>query len=77
MLWLQILGLVAALAVGLWVGRPRSFKQSSLEIDELLEKRGEHRKAKRHITFINLLQRKVERGSHRRQKPSGRRPFQL
>ncbi len=77
MFWLQALGLVAALAVGIWIGRPRPFNQSPQEIEDLLSKSGSRKKATRHVTFLNLLQRKMEKGSDRRRKPSGRRPFEL
>jgi len=75
--WLIGASLVAALAFGLWLGRPRRFDQPLDEIDERLSERGEHQKVKRHFTFLNLLQKKVERGSHRRRRGTPRRPFDL
>lgn len=71
---LAVLGLFAAFAFGLYWGLPMRYDQSKDEIDERLGEEGEHRKTKRHTTFLNLLQRKVQRGSDRRRRRE-RRPF--
>lgn len=63
---LGILGGIAALLFGIYWGMPVRYDQSIDDIDERLGEEGRHRKAKRHMTFLNLLQRKTERGSHRR-----------
>lgn len=71
-----ILGLVAALGFGIYWGLPTRYDQSVEEIDERLGKEGEHAKTRRHTTFLNLLQRKTQKGSDRRLTRSrGRRPF--
>lgn len=73
---LAILGMVAALGFGIYWGLPMRYEQRLDEIDERLGKDGEHQKAKRHMTFLNLLQRNVQKGSDRRlSRRRGRRPF--
>lgn len=73
---LGILGMVAALGFGIYWGLPMRYNQSLDDIDERLGKDGEHQKAKRHMTFLNLLQRKIQKGSDRRMSSRrGRRPF--
>jgi hypothetical protein len=74
---LGILGMVAALAFGIYWGMPVRYNQRPEEIEERLEKDGRHQKVKRHTTFLNLLQRKVQKGSDRRRTAHrSRRPFQ-
>ena len=46
------------------------------EIDQRLEEDGQHQKVRRHRTAFNLLQEKVERGSHSRRRRS-RKPFRI
>ncbi|MEX1257550.1 MAG: hypothetical protein WEG36_08035 [Gemmatimonadota bacterium] len=75
--WLIGASLVAALAYGIWLGMPRRYEQPLEEIEERLSEEGEHQTVKRHFTFLNLLQKNVERGSHRRRRGSARRPFDL
>lgn len=73
---LAILGMVAALGFGIYWGLPMRYEQRLDEIDERLGKDGEHQKVKRHMTFLNLLQRNVQKGSDRRlSRRRGRRPF--
>jgi hypothetical protein len=74
---LAIVGMVFALALGIYWGLPLRYQPSLEEIDKRLEEDGEHAKVKRHMTFLNLLQRKTEKGSDRRRNASRtRRPFQ-
>lgn len=74
---LGILGMLAALAFGIYWGLPPRHQHSPEEIEKKLGQSGEHAKVKRHTTFFNLLQRKVERGSDRRRgSRRSRRPFQ-
>jgi len=74
---LAIVGMVLALALGIYWGMPLGYQPSIEEIDKKLEEDGEHAKVKRHMTFLNLLQRKVPKGSDRRRRESQtRRPFQ-
>jgi hypothetical protein len=74
--WLVALSCVAAFLFGLWLGLPRRYDQPFDELDRRLDEEGEHQRVKRHTTFLSLLQRKVEKGSARRQRPT-RRPFQM
>jgi hypothetical protein len=78
-MWDLLVGasLVAALAFGLWLGRPRRYDQSVEEIEERLSEGGVHQTVKRHFTFLNLLQKKAERGSVRRRRSSSRTPFRM
>lgn len=74
---LGIIGMILALALGIYWGLPRRYDPSIEEIDKKLEEDGKHAKAKRHMTFLNLLQRKVQKGSDRRRgRGRSRRPFQ-
>lgn len=76
MSWVVILSFVAALALGIWIGRPRPYNQTLEEIDERLDEEGQHARVKRHRTVLNLLQRKSERASHSRRR-SRRSPFNM
>jgi hypothetical protein len=76
MTFLTVLSFAVALAVGVWLGLPRRYDQPLDEINKRLEEGGEHQKVKRHRTVFSLLQAKVERGSHRRRRRSGR-PFHM
>lgn len=76
MSWLVILSFVAALGFGIWLGRPRPYDQSLEEIDEKLSEEGRHARVRRHRTVLNLLQRKSERASHARRRPT-RSPFKM
>lgn len=73
---LLVLGAVAALLVGVWIGMPGRFSQSQEEIEERLEQDGEHAKVRRRETFIGILQKKAQKGSDRR-RGGGRSPFRL
>ena len=57
-LLLKILGAVAALALGVWMGMPGRYEQSIEEIEEVMERGGgRRRKVKRHFTPLAWLQR--------------------
>lgn len=60
---LKILGGIAALALGIWLGMPGRYTQSVEEIEESLGKRGRRRTAKRHFTPLAWFQRQVSSGS--------------
>ena len=66
MMVLMVLGGVAALALGIWLGLPGRYDRSQEEVDRALEK-GKSRRSwtKRHFTPLDLL-RKEKRGSERR-----------
>jgi hypothetical protein len=68
MLFLKILGALAALGIGLLWGRAGRYRQDPKEIDQALLGSRRSRRAKRHFTFINWLYRS-ERASHRRRRP--------
>jgi hypothetical protein len=71
-----ILGLVAALLFGIYWGLPTRYEQTVEEIDQRLGEEGEHARVRRRTTVLNLLQRKMQKGSDRRfARGRGRRPF--
>jgi hypothetical protein len=75
MSWFVALSLVGALALGIWIGLPRRYEQPLDDIDRRLGEDGEHERVKRHATFINFIQRKIQKGSDRRRR--ARKPFQM
>lgn len=78
MSWLVGLSLVGAFLWGIWLGLPRRFEQPLDEIDQRLVESGEHKTVRRHPTFLNLLQKTVQRGSDRRQRARRtRKPFHM
>ncbi len=73
---LGIIGMLAALGFGIYWGLPPRYQPSPEELERKLGESGEHAKVRRHTTFFNLMQRKVERGSDRRRgSRRSRRPF--
>ena len=74
---LLIFGALAAFALGIWLGLPRRFEQTPDEIDELLDKDGEHATVDRKETFISILHKRAQKGSDRRRRTRTRKPFQL
>jgi len=71
---IKILLGVVALAVGIWLGLPGRFEQSTDEIELLMSRGGsKRRKVKRHFIAIDRF-RKDERASDRRRE-EGRRRF--
>lgn len=76
-LTLKIIGALAALGFGLYLGMARDYRQSIDEIDELLGKETKRKSARKHFTFLNLLQKKAEKGSDRRRRGARRKPFKL
>ena len=71
MLTLKILGGLAALALGIWLGMPARYEQPRDEIERTMELgTGRRRKVKRYFTPLAWIQRKVTvapRGAGRRQ----------
>ena len=79
MLVLKILGGLAALAVGIWLGLPGRYERRYDDIEQALDTPGGRtRKAKRHFTPLAWIQRKIDvssgGGGSRGQ---GRRGFKL
>lgn len=73
MLTLKILGGVAALLLGVWLGLPGRYERDLHEIDKVMEKGGrERKKVARMKTPLDWF-RKDPKGSDRRRR---RRPFQ-
>jgi len=70
-LFLKILGGVAALALGVFLGAGR-YTQTTEEIDARLQSSGQPRKAKRHFIWLDYFK-AVQRGSDRRRNQSGPR----
>lgn len=75
---LAILGMIAALAFGIYWGLPTSYRPDLDEIDEALgdENRARYQ-VERRTTFLSLMQRTMTRGSHRRRGRQGRQAFQF
>ncbi len=64
MLVLKILGAVAALALGIWLGMPGRYDRRYDEIERALETPGDRpRKVKRHFTPLAWVQRKIDVGT--------------
>ncbi len=74
---LKIIGAIAALVLGIWLGLGSGSGPTARDVEERLGKDLPRYRATRHFTFLNLLQRKSERGSHRRRKGARRDPFKL
>jgi hypothetical protein len=75
---LAILGMVAALAFGIYWGMPTRYQPDLDEIDEaLVDPERERQTVRRRTTLVTLLQRTMVRGSHRRRGRSSRRAFQF
>ena len=73
MLLLKILGAVAALGIGIWLGLPGRFEQTSEEIERtMVLGTGRRRKVKRHFTPLAWINRQV---SARRGQPRRRSGF--
>ena len=74
MLFLKILGGIAALGLGLYLGLAGRYRADPQEIDRALSGRGSTRRAKRHFTPLGWLRKTDERSSHlrRRRAPTGR-----
>jgi hypothetical protein len=70
--------MVAALLLGIYLGLPDRYQPNEDEIEEALsDPNRERKKARRHMTFLGLLQRTQSSGSQRRMGRRGRRPFDL
>lgn len=76
MLLLKILGGVLALGLGIFLGLSSGSGPTLEEVEERMGKNLPRARATRHFTFFGLLQKKQERGSHRRRQRT-RGPFDL
>ena len=66
MLLLKILGGVAALGLGIWLGLPGRYDQSQRDIERAMDEGGgKSKKVKRHFTPLAYFQRKAERSNRR------------
>jgi hypothetical protein len=75
MLVLKIVGAVLALAVGIWLGLPGRYSQSTQDLERTMDSGlGRTRKVKRHFTPFAWMQRKAPARSRR---PQARRGFRL
>ncbi|MEJ2203465.1 MAG: hypothetical protein P8170_05105 [Gemmatimonadota bacterium] len=75
MLALKILGAVLALAVGIWLGMPARYSQTTDDLERTMDSGlGRTRKVKRHFTPFAWMQRKAPVRSRR---PQMRRGFHL
>ena len=74
MLFLKILGGLAALALGIYLGLAGQYRPDFDEIDRALSGQGKTKRARRHFTPLGWLRKSEERSSHvrRRRAPSGR-----
>ena len=52
---LKILGGLAALAFGLWLGRPGRYERPQIEVDQALDRSGPRQYTKRVFTPLDLL----------------------
>ncbi len=73
---LKILGGILALAIGIFLGRPYGRGPTVEEVEERMGKNLPRARATRHFTIFGLMQKKRERGSHRRRRRT-RGPFDL
>ncbi len=75
---LAILGMIAALAFGIYWGMPTRYHPDLDEIDEaLVDPDRERHRVRRRTTIVTLLQRNMTRGSHRRRGGASRRAFRF
>ena len=71
MLFLKILGGLAALALGLYFGSAGRYRPDMDEIDKVLTEGGYSKKAKRHFTPLGWLRNTQQRSSHIRRRTRG------
>ncbi|MFG1690667.1 hypothetical protein ACGF5M_00690 [Gemmatimonadota bacterium] len=77
MLWLKILGGIAALVFGLWLGSAGAYRHRPEEIDQAMERGGRRRyQVRRRFVAVDYLMRK-RRVSQRRAQSGSRRMFDL
>ena len=76
---LMVLGALAALGFGVWVGMPGRYTQTSEDIGQIMDSgRGKRRKTKRHFTPLAWMQRSIEvRGSRDLRKGRGGSGFRI
>lgn len=78
MTFLTVVTMVGALLFGIYLGLPDRYVPDNEEIEEALsDPERERKKARRHMTFLGLLQRTDFSGTQRRMQRRGRRPFRL
>ena len=77
MLLLKILGAIAALGFGVYLGMAGQYRPDPEELDQALGPGGVTRKVKRRFTLIGWLRMSEERSSHKRRRRGSTRRFDL
>lgn len=77
MLVLKILGALAALGLGLYLGRPGQYREDPEEMEKALSGHGRTKRVKRHFTPLGWLRTTDERSSHIRRRGAPTRRFDL
>ncbi len=70
-LFLKILGGVAALGIGLYLGSAGRYRPDPEEIDKALDEGGYSRKTRTHFTPLGWLRNTQQRSSHLRRRSRG------
>lgn len=78
-LFLKILGALAALALGIYLGWGGPYRPDPELIERALDGHGQRRKVRRHFTPLGWLRGRLERASRERRRSRGGRsgPFAL
>jgi hypothetical protein len=77
MLLLKILGALAAVGLGIYLGMAGQYRYDPEELDKALGTGGRSRKVKRRFTLFGWMRMPEERSSHRRRRRSSGRHFDL
>lgn len=72
---LLVLGGVAALVFGFWLGSPARYEQDLEEIEGLMDKERPRRQATRHFTFLNAVFNRKAPPRARKRHQGRRTPF--
>lgn len=70
-----VLGGVAALVFGIWLGSPGQYEQDLEEIEGLIDKQRPRRQATRHFTFLNAVFNRKAPPRARKRHQARRTPF--
>jgi hypothetical protein len=72
---LLVLGGIAALVFGIWLGSPGRYEQDLEEIEGLIDKERPRRQATRHFTFLNAVFNRKAPPRARKRHQARRTPF--